>query len=228
MIRVTVSGCQGRMGSRIRRLVAEDPQLELAGAFDINDDAMSAIKKCDVLIEFTTPDATVKNLGIARELGKAVVVGTTGLDDEKLTFVKETSSKIPVVFSPNMAIGVNLLFKLVGSMASVLDKRYLPSISETHHVHKKDAPSGTAKRLRDIITEKRNMDLEDIKVESQRIGEVVGDHTVAFDGKEERLEITHHAKSRDVFARGAIVAAKFIVGKKAGLYNMGEVLGINE
>ncbi len=223
MIKIAVSGYKGRMGSRIKRLVEEDPQLELAGVFEIGDDPRAAIEACDLLIEFTTPEATVKNLGIAKELGKAVVIGTTGLDDEKLAIVKEASSKMPIVFSPNMAVGVNLLFKVAGQMAEVLGKDFAASISETHHVHKKDAPSGTAKRLHSIIAEKVN---KDVKVESQRIGEVVGDHTVVFDGKEEKLEITHHAKSRDVFARGALIAAKFIAKKKSGLFSMNEVLGL--
>jgi len=226
MIKVAVSGSKGRMGNRIREMVEEDPQLELAGAFDINDDATAAIKECDVLIEFTTPDATIKNLAIAKGLGKAVVIGTTGLDDEKMSVVKEAARKIPIVSSPNMAVGVNLFFKLAQKAASILDKSYLASISETHHVHKKDAPSGTAKRLHGIIAGERKADLKEIKVESKRIGEVVGDHTVVFDGKEEKLEIMHHAKSRDVFAKGAIVAAKFVTQKKKGLYSMNEVLGI--
>lgn len=228
MIKVAVSGCNGRMGKRIKRMVEGDPELKLAGAFDIDDEPKAAVKNCDVLIEFTTPEATVKNLKIARDLGKAAVIGTTGLDDEKINFVKEAATKIPIVFSPNMAVGVNLLFKLIERVSTILDKTYTPSISETHHVHKKDAPSGTAKKLRNIIADKRKLDLEDIKVKSQRTGEVVGDHTVVFDGKEERLEITHHAKSRDVFAMGAIIAAKFIAGKRPGLYNMDEVLGISD
>ncbi|MBL7068946.1 MAG: 4-hydroxy-tetrahydrodipicolinate reductase [Candidatus Omnitrophica bacterium] len=228
MIKVAVSGCNGRMGRRIKSLVEQDPGLELAGAFDIDADPRPAIKNCDVLIEFTTPEATVKNLAIAKELGKAAVIGTTGLDEKKLKLIKEAASKISVVFSPNMAVGVNLLFNLTEKAASVLDKRYSASISETHHVHKKDAPSGTAKKLRGIIAGARKSHSEEIKVESKRIGEVVGDHTVVFDGKEERIEITHHAKSRDVFTRGAIVAAKFAAKKKPGLYSMDEVLGIGQ
>jgi 4-hydroxy-tetrahydrodipicolinate reductase len=227
MIKVTISGCNGKMGARIKKLVEEDPQLELAGSFDVGDDPRPAIRDCDVLIEFTTPDATVRNLGIARELGKAVVIGTTGLDEEKIAFVKEAASSVPVAFSPNMSVGVNLLFKLVERAAKVLDKAFVVSISETHHIHKKDAPSGTAKRLHKIIADARDAKPDDIKVESHRIGEVVGDHTIALDGREERLELTHRAKSRDVFARGAVIAAKFIKEKKPGLYSMDEVLGLN-
>jgi len=227
MIKVAVSGCEGRMGSRVKRLVEEDPALELTSGFDVDDDPRRAIEKCDVLIEFTSPDATVKNVGIARELGKAAVVGTTGLDKEKAAFIQEAAGTIPIVFSPNMAVGVNLLFKLAGDAAAVLDETFTASISETHHVHKKDAPSGTARRLRDIVAGARGAKPEDITVASQRTGEVVGDHALVLDGKEERLEFIHRAKSRDAFARGAIMAAKFIAGRKKGLYGMGEVLGIS-
>lgn len=227
MTKVTVSGCRGRMGSSIRRLVEEDPELELAGVFDVNDDPDTAIRACDVLIEFTAPEATIKNLDIAKRLGKAIVIGTTNLNDAQMVVVKDAAKSIPIVFSPNMAVGVNLLFKLAQEAAAVLDNGYTVTISETHHVHKKDAPSGTAKKLRAIISEEKKKDAGEIKVDSHRIGEIVGDHTVIFDGKEERLELTHHAKSRDVFAKGAVVAAKFIAGKKPGLYTMDKVLGID-
>jgi len=226
MIKIAVSGCNGRMGKRIKSLVEANAGLELAGAFDVGDDPRPAIKNCDVLIEFTTPEATVKNLAIASGLGKAVVIGTTGLDEKRVKFVKKAASRVCVVFSPNMAVGVNVLFNLAKKAASVLGGTYPASISETHHVHKKDAPSGTAKRLRDIIAGAGKGRPEEIKVESKRIGEVVGDHTVVFDGREERIEIAHHAKSRDVFARGALLAAKFAANMKPGLYGMNEVLGI--
>lgn len=223
MIKIAVSGSRGRMGNRIIRLIEEDQELKLSSAFDVDDDPVNAIKNCDVLIDFTAPEASIKNLEIAKKLGKAVVIGTTGLDEAKAKLIKEASNKIPVVFSPNMSVGVNLLFAITQKAALLLDETYTASISETHHVHKKDAPSGTAKRLHDIIVHERK---NNVSVDSKRKGEVVGDHTVVFDGKEERIEITHHAKSRDVFARGAIVAAKFINKKKKGLFTMREVLGI--
>lgn len=226
MIKIAVSGSKGRMGARIIKLIQEDPSAELAGGFDIKDDPMPVIKASDVLIEFTSPEATLKNLGIAKKLGKAMVIGTTGINEKTLELIKDASSKIPVVFSPNMSVGVNLLFNLTGKAASILNDTYTPSISETHHVHKKDAPSGTAKKLQAIIADARKTAAGDIKTESLREGEVVGDHTIVFDGAEETLEIKHHAKSRDVFARGAVVAAKFAAGKTKGLFSMNEVLGI--
>ncbi len=226
MIKIAVAGSKGRMGARIIKLIEGDPSVELAGGFDINDDPVLTIKASDVLIEFTSPEATLKNLGVAKKLGKAIVIGTTGIDEKALEVIKDASSKIPVVFSPNMSVGVNLLFSLTGKAASILNDTYTPSISETHHVHKKDAPSGTAKKLQAIIADAGKITAGDIKTESLREGEVVGDHTIVFDGAEETLEIRHHAKSRDVFAKGAVVAAKFAAGKKKGLFSMSEVLGI--
>ena len=226
MLRISVAGSNGKMGSRIKTLVGEDRELSLAGAFDVKDDARTAIERGDVLIEFTTPAATIDNLKIAVELKKAVVIGTTGIDENGISSIKEAAASIPIVYSPNMAVGVNLLFKIVQESATVLSKTFASSIEETHQRYKKDAPSGTAKALQKIIADNAKIDLRDIKVESKRIGDVVGDHTVIFDGKEERIEITHHAKSRDIFVKGAIVAAKFIRDKKPGLYTMNEVLGI--
>ncbi len=226
MLRISVAGSNGKMGSRIKTLVGEDRELSLAGAFDVKDDARTAIERGDVLIEFTTPAATIDNLKIAVELKKAVVIGTTGIDENGISSIKEAAASIPIVYSPNMAVGVNLLFKIVQESATVLSKTFASSIEETHHRYKKDAPCGTAMALQNIIADNAMIDLRDIKVESKRIGDVVGDHTVIFDGKEERIEITHHAKSRDIFVKGAIVAAKFIRDKKPGLYTMNEVLGI--
>ena len=142
MVKIAVSGSKGRMGQRIIKLIKDDPQLKLAGGFDIGDDPRSAIKACDVLIEFTTPDATMANLKIAKDLGKGIVIGTTALDKSKTDLIKKAAGDIPVVFSPNMSVGVNLFFKTAGQIARVFGKDYIPSISETHHVHKKDAPSG--------------------------------------------------------------------------------------
>ena len=226
MIKIAVSGCNGRMGSGIKKLVESDPGLKLAGAFDAGDDPYGPIRGCDVLIEFTTPDATVKNVAVAKELRKPVVIGTTGLDKDKIDFIKEASRSVAIVFAPNMSVGVNLLFKLTQKASSVLDSAYNVSISETHHIHKKDAPSGTAKRLRELVAGARGMSLDNVKVESHRIGEVVGDHAVVFDGAEETVELRHHAKSREVFMRGAVLAAQFVAGRKAGLYGMDDVLGI--
>ena len=226
MTNIAVSGSKGRMGAMILNLAKKDPRFKITGNFDKGEDAVKAIKASDVLVEFTSPEATMKNLEIARKHKKAVVIGTTGLDSKQQKCIEKTSAHIPIVASPNMAVGVNLLFALVSEASCVLDKVYKASISETHHVHKKDAPSGTAKKLAALIAEVRQMSLDKIKVESKREGEVTGEHTVCFDGPEERLELKHSAKTRQVFAKGALEAARFAVSKKKGLYNMFDVLGL--
>ena len=226
MIKVAVSGSLGRMGKMIIELAGEDRKLTVSGTFDKDDSPESAIKNSDVLVDFTTPAATIKNLRIAQENKKAVVIGTTGLSDEQKNAIKDASKSIPIVFSPNMSIGVNLLFKLAKEAAAALDESYKASLSETHHVHKKDAPSGTAKKLAEIIALTRKISQADVDVKSKREGEVVGDHAVVFDGHEERIELSHSAKTRRVFAKGAIEAAKFVAGKKPKLYDMFDVLGL--
>ena len=226
MIKIAVSGSRGRMGSMILKLAETVPQLKVVGRFDKDDDPQGQVKNCDCLIEFTTPEATVKNLEVASTYGKAMVIGTTGLNEEQKKAVEEASRKIPIVISPNMAIGVNLLFKLAAEAARALDRAYEPSISETHHVHKKDAPSGTAKKLAQLIAGARDIPPDKIKIEAKREGEVTGDHTVIFNGAEEKLELFHRAKTRLAFAKGALEAAKFVVGKKPKLYNMFDVLGL--
>jgi 4-hydroxy-tetrahydrodipicolinate reductase len=154
-----------------------------------------------------------------------LVIGTTGLDAEAEKAIREAAKTIPIVFSPNMAIGVNLLFNLVREGARVLGKDFRIKIDETHHVHKKDSPSGTAKMIAGIIKEASGVDAP---VEAFREGEVIGNHGIVFDGEYEKLEIRHGAKSRDVFAAGAIKAAKFAAKKEAGLYSMADVLGLQK
>lgn len=226
MIKIAVSGSNGRMGSMILGLARKDPLVKISGQFDKDDGSEGPVRNCDVLIEFTTPEATIENLKVALKHGKAMVIGTTGLNDGQKAALCEASKKIPIVFSPNMAVGVNLLFALVSQVSGVLDKSYEPSISETHHTHKKDAPSGTAKRLAELIAEVRNIPADKIKIDAKREGEIIGDHSVVFDGAQETLELKHSAKTRAVFAKGAIEAAKFVAGKKASLYNMFDVLGL--
>ncbi len=260
MVKVGVTGAAGRMGSLIAKLVLEDENLKLVGVTEKEDSHLigkefiegvkfyPSIKdfpeKPDVVIDFTVPQATLNLLEDAKDLGVALVIGTTGFSDEERKKIVETSKVVPIVFSPNMSLGVNLLFKLVAEVAEVLkDKGYDIEIFEIHHRFKKDAPSGTAVKLAEIIAEKLGKNLDDIAVYgrkgivgerkpdelgvlSARMGDVVGDHTVFFATLGERLELTHRATSRETFARGAIVAAKWVVGKEPGLYTMFDVLGI--
>ncbi len=224
MIKICVSGSNGKMGSRIVELTKEDGELELIAEFDVGGDAESSIKKCDCLIDFTAPEATISNLDICEKNKKAIVIGTTGLSDMQKVRVKAVSCNIPVVFSPNMSVGVNVLFKIVQDAARLLGPEYNTQILEAHHVNKKDAPSGTAKELAKIIKSANGR--ADVPIESIREDEIVGEHTVTFESPFDIIELTHSAKSRDIFAKGALEAAKFAVTKKNGLYTMNEVLGI--
>jgi 4-hydroxy-tetrahydrodipicolinate reductase len=247
MVKLVVSGCCGKMGRRIIVLAEGDKQLQITGAIEakshqaigkklsdilmnpslaieIKDDP-ELIKEADVLIEFTNPAVTIEHLGLALKYKKALVVGTTGLGPEQLNKIKEAAADIPIVFSPNMSVGVNLAFRLVKEAAQKLGSAYKADIVEAHHIHKKDAPSGTAKRLAQLI--KGNVEYEnqtDIEIKSVREGEIVGEHQVRFNGPEDIIIIKHSAKTRDIFARGALEAAKFVAQKPPGLYDMQDVL----
>jgi 4-hydroxy-tetrahydrodipicolinate reductase len=249
-IKLVVSGCCGKMGSSIARL-ARPSAYTLIGAIEtknhpaigkdlgevlgngplgvkITDDPSVALETGDVLIEFTTPEATMEHLQLASSLKKAMVVGTTGLSDEHRQRITKASSAIPIVFSPNMSVGVNVLFELAQLAAERLTGRFdfHEQIIEKHHQHKKDTPSGTAKQLQELIGKVRSRWRlpPDVECESIREGEIVGDHTVLFSNQFERLELTHHAETRDVFAVGALKAAQFVAGKSPGLYSMADVL----
>ena len=224
MVKIAVSGSNGKMGSRIIELAKKDADLEVSGAFDIDGDAEKAITGCDCLIEFTEPKATIGHLAICEKNKKAIVIGTTGLSEEDKKKIKEASGNIPVVFSPNMSAGVNLLFKLVQDASKALDYEYEVSILEAHHEGKKDAPSGTAKEMERIVRSVKPD--SDVAVSSIREGETVGEHTITFESDTDLIEITHSAKTRDIFAKGALQAAKFVAEKKNGLFTMKDVLGL--
>ena len=238
MIKLAVSGCQGRMGQRITDMALGDKDFKIAALLEhrdhpkikekinglgISSDA-SVLKGCDVLIEFTTPEATLQNLEACVKNSVNIVIGTTGLTDDQIKKIKAASDKIGVVFSSNMSVGVNLLFKLTELTGSKTAKNYTINMTEAHHIHKKDAPSGTAKTLAQIAEAASGQKVKDIK--SIREGEIIGDHTVIFESEEDVITLTHHAKTRDIFAKGALVAAKFLSKKSKGLFNMQDVLGL--
>lgn len=224
VIKIAVSGSKGKMGSRIAELSKEDSELQLAGAFDIDEESEGPIEACDCLVEFTAPQATIDHLSLCEKHKKAMVIGTTGLSESEQARVIEASKNIPIVFSPNMSVGVNLLFKMVGDAAKVLGHEYRVEIVEAHHVQKKDAPSGTAKELarivKDVISDAK------VPIESVREGEIVGEHTITFESDFDVIELTHSAKTRDIFAKGALKAAKFVVTKSSGFYTMKDVLAL--
>jgi len=235
MIKLGVAGVCGKMGRRIFDLASFDKDFELALALekkgtpaigkDIGKLKISSTQDglflVDVLIDFTVPEATEANLDFVAKYKKPLVLGTTGLSEAQIRKVEEISRVVPVVFTPNMAIGVNVLFSILPEIAKRLGPDYSIEIVEAHHKTKKDAPSGTAKKLAEILNEATR---REIPTHSIRLGDIVGDHTVVFCGNSERIEIKHQAHSRDLFAIGALRAAKWIFGKPAGLYSMRDVL----
>jgi 4-hydroxy-tetrahydrodipicolinate reductase len=206
-------------------------------------DISSVQDEFDVLIDFTMPEATIKNLGFCRKAGKAMVIGTTGLGENQKAEIQSACNDIGIVFAPNMSIGVNLCFKLTQLAAEIIGEDADIEIIEAHHRMKKDAPSGTAVHLGEIIANSLGRDLKDCAVygrqgitgerekktigfETIRAGDIVGDHTVMFATAGERIEITHKASNRQNFATGAVRAARWLTGKGNGLYDMQDVLGL--
>ena len=247
MIKIAVSGCCGKMGARIIALAKEDKGIQLSGTVEVSghpkvgkdagevlglgtigvkitDDIAASLKDADCLIEFTTPQATLAHLEAAIKYKKAIVIGTTGVSLEEADKIKSAAKDIPILFSPNMSVGVNVMFDAAGVIARQLGGGYKVEIVEAHHIQKKDAPSGTAKKLVEIISSARGIGPQEIPVHSIRAGDIVGDHTVIYCAQGERIELTHRAHSRDTFASGALRAAKFLANKKPGLYTMADVL----
>ena len=268
MIRAIVCGAAGRMGGRIIAMIREADDFILVGAVEqpnsasigqdagevegigklgvpVISDLGAVIGEGQVVIDFTAPAATLSHLAIAAQAKVPVVVGTTGFSAADLGGIKQHSLAVPCVFSPNMSVGVNLVFKVLAEVARALGDGYDIEIVETHHRLKKDAPSGTALKMAHVIAETLGRDLdkvgvygrkgmvgargkEEIAIHALRAGEVVGDHTVIFDGMGERIEVTHRAHTRDNFARGAQRAARWVIGRPPGLYDMQDVLGLKE
>ena len=222
-VRVALIGARGRMGQTIVDLAKDNPKIDIVAQCDLGDAIESAMKDCDVAIDFSNAGAIEEVCGAALQHRKALVIGTTGHSPEQRKIIENAAKSLPIVFASNFSVGVNALFALTRRAAEILRSEFEPQIVETHHKMKKDAPSGTAKTLGEILKETVKTE---ISIESIREGEVVGEHTVSFVGPGERLELTHHADSREIFARGALCAAQWIVGKSAGLYSMQDVLGI--
>ncbi len=266
MTRIAVTGAAGRMGKVLIEAIDEADDLTLGAAIVhpesslVGADAgeMAGIGKngvslaarvedvkdaFDVLIDFTFPDLTLENLAFCSRHGKGIIIGTTGMTDAEKEQVRIAAEKIPVVFAPNMSVGINVMLDLLHKAASVLGDDYDVEIIEAHHRHKKDAPSGTALRLGEVVADALGRDLRECAVygregftgersrseigfETIRAGDVVGDHTVLFATMGERIEFTHKASSRMTFAKGAIRAARWLQNRPAGLYDMQDVLGL--
>jgi 4-hydroxy-tetrahydrodipicolinate reductase len=222
-VRVLLIGSKGRMGQTIVDLARNDPKIDVVAQCDLGDAIEAAMKDCDVAIDFSNSSAIDEICQAALQHRKPLVVGTTGHSAEQREVIEKTAKALPIVFASNFSVGVNALFALSRRAAEILGSEFAPQIVETHHKMKKDAPSGTAKTLGEILKETLETD---VPIESIREGDAVGEHTVTFVGPGERLELTHCAASREIFARGALRAAQWIVGKPARLYSMQDVLGL--
>ncbi len=238
MIKLAVSGCLGRMGQRITSLALEDKSFKIVSLLEnkdhpqihqtlfnlpINSNSVT-LKGVNVLIEFTNPEATLEHLRVCQKHKVKMVIGTTGFSVEQIQKIKKASQALPIVFSSNMSVGVNVLFKLAFEAAAKLGNDYAVKIVEAHHLHKKDAPSGTAKTMAQVIEQASPRKVSDIQ--SIREGETIGDHEIIFESPVDTIKISHHAKTRDIFVQGSLVAAKFLAKKKNGLFSMQDVLGL--
>ncbi len=266
MIEICLVGACGRMGQRITAAVAQSGDTRLSGAVEakghpslgrdageaaglsslgvkVTDDLDSALSHAGVVIDFSLPASLIHTVELCQARGIPLVSGVTGIPENGAQILRQAASKIALVWAPNMSVGVNLMFKIAAQVSSVLGDDFDVEIYETHHRFKQDAPSGTAKRLAEVIAKSLGRNLEEvacygrigitgerdskqIAIHSIRAGDVVGEHTVVFGGLGERFEITHKAHSRDTFARGAVVAARFAATARPGLYDMQDVLGL--
>ena len=260
MLKVIICGALGRMGKEITYKISQREDIELVGAIEspqnpllgeeivggikVGSQLENVVERDSIIIEFTTPSATLEHLKIAEKKKIPMVIGTTGFEKEEYERIKKASTAIPIIISPNMSIGVNLLCSIVKQMTKVLGESFDKEIIETHHRNKKDAPSGTARRIAQIIAETEGRDLSEVGVYGRkgirnearsrkeigihaiRGGSAAGEHRVLFAGEGEILEITHRAESREIFASGTILAAKFLVGKEKGLHDFQHVLGV--
>jgi len=266
MLKLSVAGASGRMGSRIITLSRDIKEIDLAGALEkkghallgrdigevigigktgvnISDSIGEVRANTDVLIDFSSPSATIACLKQLSDRPVPVVIGTTGFSKDEIEYIRLYAHNTPCVFAPNMSVGVNLLLKVLADIAKVTGDDYDVEIVEAHHRLKKDAPSGTAMKMAQVIASALNRDLDEtavyarhgligertgreIGIQTVRAGDIVGEHTVLFGGLGERIEITHKASSRDTFARGALKAALWVYKQTPGLYDMQDVLGL--
>jgi 4-hydroxy-tetrahydrodipicolinate reductase len=242
--RVLLVGAAGRMGQAIKRAVEGVDDIDIAALCNRGDAIENALSNCDVAIDFSHADATEQNCSACVSAAKPIVIGTTGHSAEQTGAIERAAETIPIVLAANFSVGVNTLFWLTRKAAELLGEEFDMEIVETHHRLKKDAPSGTAKRLAQILATARALDAErdishgrqglvgarpakEIGMHAIRAGDVVGEHTVLFASIGERLELTHKASSRDTFATGALRAARWIREKSPGLYSMQDVLGLS-
>ncbi|MDP2400148.1 MAG: 4-hydroxy-tetrahydrodipicolinate reductase [Burkholderiales bacterium] len=264
-MRIAIAGSGGRMGRMLLEAVAADPQSRLAAALEqsgapqvgsdaaelaavprgvaVSDDPQRVLAGCDVLIDFTRPEGTLRHLAICRSLKVRMVIGTTGFDEAGRQAIADAARDIGIVFAPNMSVGVNVTLKLLEMAAQAMGQDHDIEIIEAHHKHKVDAPSGTALKMGEVVAGAMGKRLADCAVYAReghtgerkpgsigfstiRGGDIVGDHTVMFAGTGERVEITHRSNSRATYAQGALRAAHYLMSRPAGQYDMWDVLGL--
>ena len=243
MTKIAITGSNGRMGQALIEAVKLNPNVSQGSILNRGDDINRVLKDFDVLIDFTRPEATLDALSVCQSAGKAMVIGTTGFSDDALKVIDQASSDIPIVFAPNMSVGVNLTLKLLETTAKVIGADSNIEIVEAHHRHKVDAPSGTALKMGEVIANALGRDLSECAVygregteeprdrktigfSSIRGGDVVGEHSVTFFMEGERVEITHKASSRMTYANGAVKASQWLTNQANGLYSMQDVLDL--
>lgn len=245
MTKIIINGAKGRMGQALIACAEPMEDVHLVGAIDVGDNLKRDLPKADVVIDFSSHEATAELASQCAEAGRALVIGTTGHSDADKKHITAQAAKIPLVWASNFSTGVNTLFWLTRQAARILGPEYNLEVVEMHHRMKKDAPSGTARTLVEILADVRQQQLknvlrhgregivgertdEEIGMHSLRGGDVVGDHTVIFAANGERLELTHKASSRDTFANGALRAACWVTRQPPGLYDMQDVLGLKQ
>jgi len=241
---IALVGANGRMGQAVGEAAEVDPDAVISAWIEVGDNLDQVLETSHVVIEFAHADVTKTTANACETAGIPLVIGTTGHSDEQRAAVKAAAEKIPVVLAPNFSVGVNTLFWLTRKAAEVLGEGFDLEVIEAHHRLKKDAPSGTARRLAEILTEVRELSYDqdtrhgrkgivgertdnEVGVHAIRGGDIVGDHTVLFAGIGERIELSHRASSRLTFASGAVRAAKWVIDQKPGLYDMQDVLGLD-
>ncbi|MDB6120516.1 MAG: 4-hydroxy-tetrahydrodipicolinate reductase [Verrucomicrobiaceae bacterium] len=242
-IKILVTGSKGRMGQAVIRAVEANPDAEVGAVIDVGDSLPDALGKCDVVIDFTTHHFSKELLAACVAHQKRLVMGTTGHNADELAHLRAGSVTLPLVLAPNFSVGVNTLFWLTRKATEILGPDFDLEVVEMHHRMKTDSPSGTARRLVEILTEVRDLNYDtdtrhgrfgdvgartktEIGVHALRGGDVVGDHTVVYSNIGERVELTHKASSRDTFATGSVRAAVWLASQNAGIYDMQDVLGL--
>jgi 4-hydroxy-tetrahydrodipicolinate reductase len=243
VIRIAVAGASGRMGRMLIEAVEAAPDCTLAGTLDIGRDIAANLADAQVLIDFTRPEGTMAHLAACRARGVKMVIGTTGFSDAQKAEIADHAGHIALMVAPNMSVGVNVVLRLLDTAARALAEDYDIEIVEAHHRHKVDAPSGTALQMGEVVAAALGRDLKQCAVYGRegvtgerdpstigfaavRGGDIVGDHTVMFCGTGERIEITHKSSSRATYAQGALRAARFLIDKPNGLFDMNDVLGL--